>query len=48
MELYQYILIGVGLIVVAVLFFLIGIAYRKKVAEREIGSAEAEATRIIN
>ena len=26
----------------------IGIAYRKNVAEREIGSAEAEATRIIN
>ena len=28
--------------------FGIGVTYRKKVAEREIGSAEAEATRIIN
>ena len=28
--------------------FVFGITYRKKVAEREIGSAEAEATRIIN
>ena len=32
----------------AVLFFLIGISYRKKVAEREIGNAETEARRIIN
>ncbi len=32
--------IGVG--------FGVGVTYRKKVAEREIGSAEAEATRIIN
>ena len=32
----------------AVLFFFIGFTYRKKVAEREIKSAEAEATRIIN
>ena len=28
--------------------FVIGMTYRKKVAEREIGSAETEATRIIN
>ncbi len=28
--------------------FSVGMGYRKKVAEREIGSAEAEATRIIN
>jgi len=28
--------------------FIIGMTYRKKVAEREIGSAETEATRIIN
>ena len=28
--------------------FGLGIAYRKKVAEREIGSAETEATRLIN
>ena len=45
--------IAIILIVVAAIIgigagFLIGTAYRKKVAEREIGSAEAEATRIIN
>ena len=28
--------------------FLAGMLYRKKVAERAIGSAEAEATRLIN
>ncbi len=28
--------------------FVVGMTYRKRVAEREIGSAEAEATRIIN
>ena len=32
----------------SVLFFFAGTVYRKKVAEREIGSAESEATRIIN
>ncbi len=36
-----------GLVLLAV-GFAIGVGYRKKVAEREIGSAEAEATRIIN
>ena len=35
---------AVGLLIGA----FVGIAYRKRVAEREIGSAEAEATRIIN
>lgn len=34
--------------VAAVLCFLLGILYRKKVAEREIASAEEEAKRIIN
>ncbi|MBQ9762042.1 MAG: ribonuclease Y [Oscillospiraceae bacterium] len=34
--------VGIGL------GFVSGVTYRKKVAEREIGSAEAEATRIIN
>ena len=34
--------------VTALLFFFIGMTYRKKVAEREIKSAEDEATRIIN
>ena len=35
-------------VAVAVLFFFIGVIYRKKVAEREISSAEEEAKRIIN
>ena len=48
MEWYFYRLLGAGVLAVAVVFFLVGIAYRKKVAEREIGSAETEATRIIN
>ena len=39
--------IGVSL-VVAIVAFLAGILYRKKVAEGESGSAEDEATRIIN
>ena len=40
--------IVVGVIVVLVIGFLLGIMYRKKVAEREISSAEEEAKRIIN
>ena len=48
MDWYFYLLLGAGVLAVAVVFFLVGIAYRKKVAEREIGSAETEATRIIN
>ena len=49
MELYlAIILIVVGSLVGIAAGFGIGIAYRKKVAEREIGSAEAEATRLIN
>ncbi|MDR0889796.1 MAG: ribonuclease Y [Oscillospiraceae bacterium] len=48
MEWYVYVLIAVGMIAVAVIFFLVGVSYRKKFAEREIGSAEQEATRIIN
>ena len=42
------ILIVVAAIVGVGLGFVSGMTYRKKVAEREIGSAEAEATRIIN
>ena len=42
------ILIAVGFVVTAVVFFAIGVVYRKKVGEREIGSAELEATRLIN
>ena len=42
------ILIVVGAAVGIIAGFGIGVGYRKKVAEREIGSAEAEATRLIN
>ena len=44
----EIILIVVGVLVGAAVGFGIGVTYRKKVAEREIGSAEQEATRIIN
>ncbi len=36
------------IVVMAAVGFVSGIMYRKKVAEREIGSAEEEAKRIIN
>ena len=42
------VLIVVGVVAGVAVGFGVGIAYRKKVAEREIGSAEAEATRLIN
>ena len=42
------ILIVVGTVAGLAIGFGVGMAYRKKVAEREIGSAEAEATRLIN
>ena len=48
MEPLAIILIVVGTAVGLALGFAFGIIYRKKVAEREIGSAEAEATRLIN
>ena len=48
MEPLQIILIAVAAVVSCGIGFGIGIAYRKRVSEREIGSAEAEATRIIN
>ena len=48
MEPISIILIVVGAAVGLAVGFGIGIAYRKKVAEREIGSAEQEATRLIN
>ena len=48
MEWYIIVLLIVGYIAVAFLCFFLGISYRKKVAEKEIGSAEAEATRLIN
>ena len=44
----EIVLIVLGAVAVAGISFAIGAAYRKRVSEREIGSAEAEATRIIN
>ena len=44
----KIVLLAAGFLIVAAVCFLAGIAYRKKVAEREIGSAEQEATRILN
>ena len=41
-------LILVGIVVSGIVFFLVGMMYRKNVAEREIGSAEEEAKRILN
>ena len=38
----------ISVAVAAVLFFLLGYSYRKKVSEKEISSAEEEARRIIN
>ena len=48
MEWYHFLIIAVGILVGLGVGFGLGIGYRKKVAEREIGSAEAEATRLIN
>ncbi len=42
------ILIVLGVAVAALIGFFAGVTYRKKVGEREIGSAEQEATRLIN
>ena len=42
------ILIALGAVTGIAAGFGVGVVYRKKVAEREIGSAEAEATRLIN
>ena len=45
----QVILIVIAAAVLSgIVCFIAGVTYRKKVGEREIGSAEAEATRIIN
>ena len=44
----QYIIYTVVAIIVFVIAFFLGITYRKKIAEREIGSAEDEAKRIVN
>ena len=37
-----------GIVVMTIVGFAVGVAYRKRFSEREIGSAEAEATRLIN
>ena len=43
-----YIIVGLICVVLMVAAFLLGIYYRKRVAEKEISSAEEEARRIIN
>ena len=48
MEPLHIVLIVAGAIVLAFVSFFAGIGYRKRVGEREIGSAEQEATRLIN
>ena len=48
MEWYHYLIIVLAAAVGIIIGCAVGFAYRKKVAEREIGSAEAEATRLIN
>jgi ribonuclease Y len=42
------IILCIAIVVVAIVMFFVGAAYRKHVAEKEIGSAEDEAKRIIN
>ena len=44
----EWIVAGIACIATLVIGFFLGIGYRKKVAEREISSAEEEAKRIIN
>ena len=44
----EIILIVLGAVVLMAASFGVGIVYRKRFSEREIGSAEQEATRIIN
>ena len=44
----QIALIVLGVLVLVVIAFFMGMMYRKRVGEREIGSAEEEATRLIN
>ncbi|MBR6738098.1 MAG: ribonuclease Y [Oscillospiraceae bacterium] len=48
MDVWHVILPILGFLIGAGVFFFIGTVYRKRVAEKEIGSAEEEATRIIN
>ncbi len=48
MDWFQIVLPIATALVAAIVFFLLGIVYRKKVSEKEISSAEEEARRIIN
>ena len=48
MEWYFIVLPLAGFLIGGLIFFLVGVRYRKNVAEKEIGSAEEEARRIIN
>ena len=48
MEWYHIVLCLAAFLIGAAVFFFVGVGYRKKVAEREIGGAENEARRIIN
>lgn len=48
MEWYNYVLPIAGFLIGAIIFFFVGVTYRKKVAEKQIGSAEEEARRMIN
>ena len=43
-----YVIIGIIAVLLAVVFFLLGIAFRKSKAEKTIGSAEKEAKRILS
>ena len=48
MEWYHYLLIVAGILVGLAIGVAMGMALRKKFAEKEIGSAEQEAARIVN
>ena len=41
-------ILSIAAVVLCAVFFAVGVLYRKKVAEKQIGSAEEEARRIIN
>ncbi len=44
----EFIYAAIGIVVGLAIGFFVGMVYRKKIAEKEIGSAELEATRLIN
>jgi len=47
-EVIHIVAIAIAFVAAAIIFFPLGISYRKKVSEKEISSAEEEARRIIN